>query len=86
LGILWPPSRTWPIRWSPRGVKRIEGDIAGDDTWYLWQPYAAGWAIDDPQSDDGPPVSALTLNDNIITLTIRPGAAAGDTAALTWNP
>ncbi|HMC61011.1 MAG TPA: D-alanyl-D-alanine carboxypeptidase/D-alanyl-D-alanine-endopeptidase [Candidatus Solibacter sp.] len=69
-----------------RGVTRIEGDIIGDDTWYLWQPYAVGWAIDDPQSDDGAPVSALTLNDNTITLTIRPGAAAGDPAALAWNP
>jgi D-alanyl-D-alanine carboxypeptidase/D-alanyl-D-alanine-endopeptidase (penicillin-binding protein 4) len=69
-----------------RGVKRIEGDIVGDDTWYLWQPYADGWAIDDPESDDGTPVSALTLNDNTITLTIHPGVAAGDAAALTWNP
>ncbi|HXB70871.1 MAG TPA: D-alanyl-D-alanine carboxypeptidase/D-alanyl-D-alanine-endopeptidase [Candidatus Acidoferrales bacterium] len=69
-----------------RGVTRIEGDIIGDDTWYLWQPYAVGWAIDDPQSDDGPPVSALTLNDNTATLTIRPGATAGDPAALAWSP
>src|ERR1035437_9983200 len=43
-----------------RGVKRVDGDIIGDDTWYVWQPYAAGWAVDDPQSDDGPPISALT--------------------------
>jgi D-alanyl-D-alanine carboxypeptidase/D-alanyl-D-alanine-endopeptidase (penicillin-binding protein 4) len=69
-----------------RGVKRIDGDIVGDDTWYLWQPYAVGWAVDDPQSDDGPAVSALTLNDNTVTLTIRPGAAAGDPAALSLNP
>ena len=44
-----------------RGVKRVDGDIIGDDTWYVWQPYAVGWAIDDPQSDDGPPISALTV-------------------------
>lgn len=71
---------------AARGVKRIEGDVIGDDTWYLWQPYAVGWGIDDPQSDDGPPVSALTLNDNIITLTVQPGSADGDPAALSFNP
>src|SRR5664280_2868703 len=46
-----------------RGVRRVDGDIIGDDTWYVWQPYAVGWSVDDPQSDDGPPISALTLAD-----------------------
>ena len=58
---------------AARGVRRVEGDILGDDTWYVWEPYAAGWGIEDPQSDDGPPVSALTLNDNVQTITVRPG-------------
>jgi len=71
---------------AARGVKRVDGDIIGDDTWYVWQPYAEGWSIDDPQSDDGPPVSALTINDNVFTLRIRPGARAGDLAALELNP
>jgi D-alanyl-D-alanine carboxypeptidase/D-alanyl-D-alanine-endopeptidase (penicillin-binding protein 4) len=71
---------------AARGVKRIEGDIVGDDTWYVWQPYAPGWAIDDALSDDGPPISALTVNDNVFTLTIRPGAAVGDLAVLSLNP
>jgi D-alanyl-D-alanine carboxypeptidase/D-alanyl-D-alanine-endopeptidase (penicillin-binding protein 4) len=69
-----------------RGVKRIDGGIVGDDTWYLWQPFAEGWAIDDPQYDYGAPVSALTVNDNAATLGIRPGAREGDPAALAWNP
>lgn len=69
-----------------RGVKRVLGDIIGDDTWYAWQPYAVGWGIDDPESDDGPPVSALTVNDNIFTLTVQPGRRAGDLAALTLSP
>ena len=47
------PYRTGPITGDPlaaledladqvaaRGVKRIEGDIVGDDTWYVWEPYA----------------------------------------------
>jgi serine-type D-Ala-D-Ala carboxypeptidase/endopeptidase (penicillin-binding protein 4) len=69
-----------------RGVKRVDGDIIGDDTWYVWQPYAVGWALDDPQSDDGPPISALTLADNVLTLSVRPGANVGDVAALSLLP
>ena len=69
-----------------RGVKRVDGDIIGDDTWYVWQPYAVGWSVDDPQSDDGPPISALTLADNVLTLSVRPGANVGDVAALSLLP
>jgi D-alanyl-D-alanine carboxypeptidase len=71
---------------AARGVKRIEGDIVGDDTWYVWQPYAVGWSVDDPRSDDGAPISALTVNDNVFTLNVQPGASPGDLAALALNP
>lgn len=69
-----------------RGVRFVEGDITGDDTWYLWQPYAVGWSVDDPQSDDGPPISALTLTDNVLTLRVLPGAAEGEPAAISLLP
>ncbi len=71
---------------AARGVKRIRGDIVGDDTWYLWEPYAAGWGIDDPENADGPPISALTINDNAVNLTVAPGAREGDAAGLTFDP
>ncbi|SPF42128.1 D-Ala-D-Ala carboxypeptidase. Serine peptidase. MEROPS family S13 [Candidatus Sulfopaludibacter sp. SbA4] len=71
---------------AARGVKRVEGGVVGDDTWYLWQPYASGWAIEDPQSDDGPPVSALTIHDNTLSLNVGPGAREGDLAAVLFNP
>jgi len=69
-----------------KGVRQIDGDITGDDTWYVWQPYAVGWGIEDPQSDDGPPISALTLTDNVLTMNVAPGAAMGEPAALTFSP
>ncbi len=71
---------------SARGVKRVDGGIVGDDTWYVWEPYADGWTIDDPRSGDGAPVSALALNDNVITLTVKPGAHGGDPAELISSP
>jgi D-alanyl-D-alanine carboxypeptidase/D-alanyl-D-alanine-endopeptidase (penicillin-binding protein 4) len=71
---------------AARGVKRIDGDIIGDDTWYAWEPYAAGWGIEDPESDDGPPISALTINDNAFAVTVWPGVREGDIAGLDLNP
>ena len=71
---------------AARGVKRVEGDIIGDDSWYVWQPYPEGWAIDDPQYDFGAPVSALAINDNTVTLTVEPGARAGAPALLLVDP
>jgi len=69
-----------------RGVKRIDGNIVGDDTWYVWEPYGPGWSIDDPQYDYGAPVSALTVNDNTLAVTVRPGERVGDPAAIELNP
>ena len=47
-----------------KGVRVIDGDVVGDDSAYLWEPYPDGWALDDPVFEYGAPVSALTLNDN----------------------
>jgi D-alanyl-D-alanine carboxypeptidase/D-alanyl-D-alanine-endopeptidase (penicillin-binding protein 4) len=55
-----------------RGVRRIAGDVVGDDTAYLWAPYPEGWAQNDALWEYGAPVSALTINDNAVSLTIRP--------------
>jgi len=71
---------------AARGIRRIDGNIIGDDTWYVWEPYAPGWSLDDPQYEYGAPVSALTINDNVQSLTVNPGARDGDMAALTLNP
>lgn len=68
------------------GVTRVNGDIVGDDRWYIWEPFGSGWGIGDPVYDYGAPVSALTVNDNAFTLHIRPGAAEGDQAVLELDP
>lgn len=68
------------------GLRRVEGDIVGDDTAYVWEPYPDGWAQNDTIWEYGAPVSALTVNDNAIALTIRPGARAGDPARLMLRP
>ncbi len=69
-----------------RGVRRVEGNIVGDDTAFPWEPYGTGWAWDDLEWDYGAPISALTVNDNIVYLTVTPGARPGDPLTFAWNP
>jgi serine-type D-Ala-D-Ala carboxypeptidase/endopeptidase (penicillin-binding protein 4) len=71
---------------ASRGVKKIAGSVVGDDTWYVWEPHPEGWTVDDTLYDYGAPVSALTVNDNALTLSIRPGARAGDPAEVELSP
>ena len=71
---------------AAKGVKCIDGDIVGDDTWYVWEPYAEDWSIDDPTYEYGAAVSALAVNDNTIAVSVSPGAREGDPAAIALQP
>jgi D-alanyl-D-alanine carboxypeptidase/D-alanyl-D-alanine-endopeptidase (penicillin-binding protein 4) len=55
------------------GVKVIDGDIVGDDSWFPWEPYGAGWGWDDLEWEYGAPVSALTVNDDVVFLNVAAG-------------
>ena len=68
------------------GLRSVTGDIAGDDRLYPWAPYAPSWTQDDALREFGAPVSALTINENAITLAIRAGANSGDSAEITVDP
>ena len=68
------------------GLTRVDGDIVGDDRLYPWAPYPPSWTQDDEIRDYGAPVSALTLNDNNITLFVQPGAEPGDVAQISLSP
>lgn len=55
------------------GVKRIDGDLIGDDTYFTGNAIPHGWEWDDLQWYYGAEVSALPLNDNTLTLRVKPG-------------
>jgi D-alanyl-D-alanine carboxypeptidase/D-alanyl-D-alanine-endopeptidase (penicillin-binding protein 4) len=55
------------------GVRRIDGNIIGDDSWFPWEPYGGDWGWDDLQWDYGAPVSALTVNDNVVYINVQQG-------------
>jgi D-alanyl-D-alanine carboxypeptidase/D-alanyl-D-alanine-endopeptidase (penicillin-binding protein 4) len=68
------------------GILRVDGDIVGDDQLYPWAPYPPSWTVEDMLGEDGAPVSALTVNDNVITLSIHPAARSGDLATVSFQP
>jgi D-alanyl-D-alanine carboxypeptidase/D-alanyl-D-alanine-endopeptidase (penicillin-binding protein 4) len=67
------------------GLRQVDGDIVGDDRRYPWTPYPPSWTEDDILFAYGAPVSALSVADNTVTLTIRPGERQGDPATLAFD-
>jgi D-alanyl-D-alanine carboxypeptidase/D-alanyl-D-alanine-endopeptidase (penicillin-binding protein 4) len=68
------------------GVKRVEGDLVGDETYFTGPQYGAGWEWEDLQWWYGAEVSALTINDNALDLSVKPGAQVGAPAVITTGP
>lgn len=71
---------------SSAGVKRVEGDIIGDETYFTGPQYGSGWEWEDLQWWYGAEVSALTINDNALDLSVKPGARVGAPAVITTGP
>ncbi|HVF31126.1 MAG TPA: D-alanyl-D-alanine carboxypeptidase/D-alanyl-D-alanine-endopeptidase [Pyrinomonadaceae bacterium] len=57
------------------GVKRIEGELVADETFFTGNPVPGSWEWDDLQWYYGAEISALPLNDNAIDLSVKPGTA-----------
>ena len=68
------------------GLRRVTGDVIGDDTHYVWEPYPEGWAQDDTLYEFGAPVSALMLHENFFRIHLSPGVNPGDPARLSLTP
>jgi serine-type D-Ala-D-Ala carboxypeptidase/endopeptidase (penicillin-binding protein 4) len=68
------------------GLRTVDGDVLGDDTFFLNEPYGQGWGWDDLQWAYGAPVSALTFNDNGDELTISANPSSTGATLATWNP
>jgi D-alanyl-D-alanine carboxypeptidase/D-alanyl-D-alanine-endopeptidase (penicillin-binding protein 4) len=68
------------------GVRRVVGDVIGDDSAYVWEPFADAWGVGDPLWEYGAAVSALTVNDNSFTLLVKPGPGEGAPATISLVP
>lgn len=68
------------------GVKRVEGYLIGDETYFTGPQYGSGWEWEDLQWWYGAEVSALTINDNALDLVVKPGLQVGAPAVITTGP
>jgi len=68
------------------GLKYIDGDVVADDSYYVFERYGEGWSQDDLAREWGAPVSALTVNDNVIFVDIKPADRPGERAFLNITP
>lgn len=67
------------------GVKRIEGNLVGDESYFSGSAIPSGWEWDDLQWYYGAEVSALPLNDNALDLTVKP-ASVGSLCLVQLQP
>jgi D-alanyl-D-alanine carboxypeptidase/D-alanyl-D-alanine-endopeptidase (penicillin-binding protein 4) len=59
------------------GVRRVNGDLLADTTFFHGPPTGAGWQIDDLRAGNVGLLSALSLNDNLAQVRVEPGAQPG---------
>ncbi len=68
------------------GVKRISGDLVGDESFFRGPPLGESWTWDDLQEYYGAEVSALTIQDNVVDLVFKPAAEAGKPCEIRVQP
>lgn len=67
------------------GVKKVEGDLVGDDSYFSDDAVPGSWEWDDLSSYYGAEVSALPVNDNAIDVSISP-SKAGQPCGISLKP
>lgn len=68
------------------GVRKISGDLIGDESFIVGAPFGSGWVWDDMNYYYGAEISALTVNDNTLQVSVKPGAKVGAPAQLAVSP
>jgi serine-type D-Ala-D-Ala carboxypeptidase/endopeptidase (penicillin-binding protein 4) len=69
-----------------KGLREVDGDIVGDDSYFPYDPYPAGWTVGDLFFRFGAPVSAIDFNDNTVSVEVQPGPRMGDPATVLTEP
>lgn len=68
------------------GVKKVEGNLVGDESYFSGSAIPSGWEWDDLQWYYGAEVSALPLNDNALDLSVKPASSVGSLCLVQLQP
>ena len=69
-----------------RGIRRINGDIVGDESYFDNLFWGNGWMWDDEPDPDEMFISALSVNKNCISVTVAPSNLPGNSVSVSINP
>ncbi|OYD17318.1 D-alanyl-D-alanine carboxypeptidase/D-alanyl-D-alanine-endopeptidase [candidate division WOR-3 bacterium JGI_Cruoil_03_44_89] len=72
------------IKW--RGIREIDGDLIADDSYFDDTRRGAGWAWDEPPVYWNARIGALSVNENLIEVRIKPGKKVGDCVGVEIEP
>lgn len=68
------------------GIRSVAGTVRTDSSYFAPKRYGDGWSVDDIPFYYMPVVSALSLEENVLHLTVTAGANVGDPAGLRAAP
>jgi D-alanyl-D-alanine carboxypeptidase/D-alanyl-D-alanine-endopeptidase (penicillin-binding protein 4) len=68
------------------GIRRIDGDVVADDSYFDDLYWGNGWMWDDEPDPDEMFISALSVNKNCVTVSVAPATTPGDPPMVTIKP
>jgi serine-type D-Ala-D-Ala carboxypeptidase/endopeptidase (penicillin-binding protein 4) len=71
---------------SAAGIRDVRGGLIADDTYFSGPSIGSGWEARDLQSWFAVPSSALSVQENIVGLTVTPSGHPGGAASLMFDP
>jgi D-alanyl-D-alanine carboxypeptidase/D-alanyl-D-alanine-endopeptidase (penicillin-binding protein 4) len=82
----WGAFDAWAKQLYAKGIRRVGGQLIGDDSAFAEPGWGVGWAWDDIVVGYGAAVGALQYNENAVELLIGPGLEAGGRAIISVSP
>jgi D-alanyl-D-alanine carboxypeptidase/D-alanyl-D-alanine-endopeptidase (penicillin-binding protein 4) len=69
-----------------QGIRHITGDLICDESYFDDLYWGSGWMWDDASGWYWAPITPLTVNDNCVNVTVKPGKNLGDSLIVEIDP